>query len=137
VQLLHLAKVLLRRLLTESGRRAKAFRDGLGEAGRAKEARGLLLLKEWLSPEQLVQHEADGYFDVTGCDSGKRYRIHHGIAMNINEIDPAGVPRTGWCFVPSAHLVAGDVMLAQKIALETNERDALAVARSFPLNRLA
>jgi hypothetical protein len=28
-------------------------------------------------------------------------------------------------------LVAGDVMLAQKIALETDERSALAVARKF------
>jgi hypothetical protein len=37
-----------------------------------------------------------------------------------------------WCFVPEGNLVAGDVMLAQKIALETNERAALAVAyRSF------
>ena len=29
------------------------------------------------------------------------------------------------------HLVAGDVMLAQKIALETDERGALAVANKF------
>jgi hypothetical protein len=39
----------------------------------------------------------------------------------------------GWCFVPSGHLVAGDVMLAQKIALETNERAALVVANKFPV----
>jgi len=33
---------------------------------------------------------------------------------------------------PTSDLVAGDVMLAQKIALETNERGALSVAhRSF------
>ena len=38
----------------------------------------------------------------------------------------------GWCFVPNRHLVPGDVMLAQKIALETNERGALAVANKFP-----
>jgi hypothetical protein len=37
----------------------------------------------------------------------------------------------GWCFVPKDNLVAGDVMLAQKIALETDERGALAVARNF------
>jgi hypothetical protein len=29
------------------------------------------------------------------------------------------------------HLVAGDVMLAQKIALETDERGALAAANNF------
>jgi hypothetical protein len=37
----------------------------------------------------------------------------------------------GWCFVPEGSLVAGDVMLAQKIALETSEYAALAVARRF------
>jgi hypothetical protein len=44
-----------------------------------------------------------------------------------------GAPRNGWCFVPNAYLVAGDVMLAQKIALETDERGALAVAKNFAL----
>jgi hypothetical protein len=57
--------------------------------------------------------------------------IHHGTAMNIHEIDHAGRARTGLCFVPNAHLVAGDVMLAQKIALETDESGALRVARNF------
>jgi len=33
--------------------------------------------------------------------------------------------------VPKGYLVAGDVMLAQKIALETNERRALTVANKF------
>ena len=51
--------------------------------------------------------------------------------MNIYESDRAGRPQAGWCFVPSVDLVAGDVMLAQKIALETDELGALAVARNF------
>jgi hypothetical protein len=51
--------------------------------------------------------------------------------MNVYEIDFAGNPRNGWCFVPNAPLVAGDVMLAQKIALETDERGALVVAKNF------
>ncbi len=37
----------------------------------------------------------------------------------------AGLAR---CFAPVGYLVAGDIMLAQKIALETNESGALAVA---------
>jgi hypothetical protein len=41
------------------------------------------------------------------------------------------MPVTGWCFVPRGPLVAGDVMLAQKIALETDESGALAVAKNF------
>ena len=102
----------------------------------ARDARGLQLLKEWLSPEQRAQYDANGYFDVTGCNTGKRYRIHHGTAMNVHEIDFAGRVRVGWCFIPRACLVAGDVMLAQKIALETDELGALAVARNFSLNSL-
>jgi hypothetical protein len=70
-------------------------------------------------------------FYVIGCDSGKRYRIRHGTVTNIHEIDAAGRPIMGWCFVPYGELVAGDVMLAQKIALETNEHAALAVANRF------
>ena len=55
----------------------------------------------------------------------------HGTAMNIHEIDGAGRTRVSWCFVPKGYLVAGDIMLAQKIALETDERGALAVANRF------
>jgi hypothetical protein len=88
-------------------------------------------LTEWLSPEQLAQYHANGYFDVAGCVSGKRYRICYGTSMNVHEIDNDGSARVGWCFVPNICLVAGDVMLAQKIALETNELGALAVAKEF------
>jgi hypothetical protein len=96
-----------------------------------REARGQKLLREWLSPEQLAQYAANGYFDVTGCHSGKRYRIRMGTAMNVHEIDRFDRPQVGWCFVPKGSLVTGDVMLAQKIALETDERAALAVAKTF------
>ncbi len=147
-QLLRNAKERLRLFLSERGRRARVLRDRLRrQANRIdrssrfvpgfcygygeREARGLELLKEWLSPEQFAQYDAKSYFEVTGCHSGKRYRISHGISMNIHELDGAGRPRVGWCFAPKGYLVAGDVMLAQKIALETDERGALAVANKF------
>ena len=77
-----------------------------------------------------------GTFEVVGCNSGKRYRIYRGAAQNVFEIDDAGQPKVCLCFMPSGELVAGDVMLAQKIALETNENGALAVANRFlPLSR--
>lgn len=96
------------------------------------EARALTLLKEWLSPKQRDCFERFRYFDVIGSDTGTRYRIHHGIQTNIEELNGTGQQVCKWCFVPDGDLVAGDVMLAQKIALETNERDALSVAhRSF------
>jgi hypothetical protein len=58
-------------------------------------------------------------------------RIRYGIATNVEELDQEGRPVIGRCFLPIGYLVAGDVMLAQKIALETNERPALAVALPF------
>ena len=145
-QLLRNAKERLRLFLSERGRPARVLRDRLRrQPGRIdpsfrffpgygygeREARGLELLKEWLSPEQFAQYDAKSYFEVTGCHSGKRYRISHGTSMNIHELDGAGRPRVGWCFAPKGHLVAGDVMLAQKIALETDEHGALAVANRF------
>ncbi|UQR60278.1 hypothetical protein LRP30_25040 [Bradyrhizobium sp. C-145] len=96
------------------------------------EARGRHLLRAWLSPVQLAQFDEHRYFDVVGCDTAKRYRINYGTAANVHELDGAGTPRVGWCFAPSARLVPGDVMLAQKIALETNENAVLAVANEFP-----
>jgi len=96
------------------------------------DARGRRLLAEWLSPAQRAQFEQHRYFDVVGCYTGKTYRIHYGTAANVHEIDAAGNATMGWCFVPSGFLVPGDVMLAQKIALETDERGALALANRFP-----
>jgi hypothetical protein len=95
------------------------------------ELRGIKLLREWLSPVQLAQFDRYGYFDVVGCDSGKTYRICYRCGTNIYELDRDGRRKVGWCFVPVDTLVAGDVVLAQKIALETSERRALAVARNF------
>jgi hypothetical protein len=95
-------------------------------------ARGLTLLKEWLSPKQRACYERFRYFDVLGSDTGTRYRIHHGTQTNIEELTATGQRVCKWCFVPEGNLVAADVMLAQKIALETSERGALSVAhRSF------
>jgi hypothetical protein len=124
------------RLLAECSRKIQASRERyqafIGEDVRA--SRGITLLREWLSPEQQAQFDALKWFDVIGCDSGTRYRIRYGPATNVHEIDDAGRPIVGWCFVPSGRLVAGDVMLAQKIALETNERAALLVANAFPVD---
>jgi hypothetical protein len=130
VTLHHVASDQLRRLLAARIRLARAFRDWYQRPSTI-EQRGLKLLREWLSPEQLAQYDAHKYFEVIGCHTGKRYRIHHGNGTNVVELDDAAMPRTGWCFVPNDHLVAGDVMLAQKIALETDERGALAAANNF------
>src|SRR5580658_2674636 len=50
--------------------------------------------------------------------------------MNIQQLDQSGRCIMRWCFMPKGELVRGDVLLAQKIALETMEGKALAVANS-------
>ena len=48
--------------------------------------------------------------------------------MNIAELAANGRVTRRWCFAPEGALATGDVMLAQKIALETFELNALAIA---------
>jgi hypothetical protein len=107
-------------------------RGGFGEIG-SKEAqeRGLRLLEENLTSAQREQLAKYRYFDVIGGRTGRRYRIRYGRQMNIDQIDRNGGRICGWCFVPQGRLVAGDVMLAQKVALELFEPEALKVARRF------
>ena len=98
-----------------------------------REDRGITLLREWLSVDQRTQFDSSKSFVVVGGNSGKRYRISYGTGNNVYELDDADRPVMGWCFVPSAHLVVGDVMLAQKIALEMEENVALKIANRFPI----
>lgn len=121
------------RWLAEMARNIQRWRERQKILRATNDARGLSLLREWLSPAQRAQFDASKC-DVVGCHTGRRYRIRHGTATNIYEIDDTGRAVVGWCFVPSGDLVAGDVMLAQKVALETNEGAALEVARRFSVH---
>ena len=96
------------------------------------ESRGARLLRENLSPEQLAAYRRGGSFDVIGGDTGKRYRIHRASMMNIAEFDAEGHRVWTWCFFPKGDLVRGDNMLAQKLALELFETEALAKANRHP-----
>src|SRR6516164_10037760 len=51
------------------------------------EVRGLRLLGAWLSPSQFEQFNAKAHFDVVGCATGRRYRIHYGTQANVHELD--------------------------------------------------
>jgi len=94
------------------------------------EEKGAALLRSWLSPPQAELWDYHRHFYVVGSDTGTYYRIRHGRAMNIDELDTGGRVVTRWCFGPRGHLAVGDVLLAQKIALETMELEALAKANS-------
>lgn len=108
------------------------LRGSPSDAGSKKaQERGVQLLRQNLAPAQREQYEKYGYFDVIGGKTGRRYRIRHGRSMNIEQLDKNGRRVCGWCFFPQGGLVAGDVMLAQKMALELFEPDALRIANRF------
>ena len=104
---------------------------GFGAASPEEEARGLRLLQENLSPAQREQHGRFGYFDVVGGNTGKRYRIKYGFQLNVALLYNRGRTRAVLCFAPEGNLPAGDVMLAQKLALELFETDTLKIANKF------
>jgi len=119
-----LLAVVLAALLAEP-----RFRGG-SQARRQAEEKGFALLRAWLTPEQARQWDARNEFEVIGCDTGARYRIRRGTAMNVHQLDCTGRDVARWCFMPEGGVVTGDVLLAQKIALETMEKEVLALANT-------
>jgi hypothetical protein len=96
-----------------------------------RDQRAINLLKRNLSPTQRDQYERDQSFDVIGGRSGRRYRIHHGYIMNVAQLDASGQPVRKLCFLPAHPLPIADIMLAQKLALELFEVEALAIAHQM------
>ena len=97
--------------------------------------RGLELLKANLTASQLDDFLTYRRFDVVGGVSGRTYRIRFAGAMNVEEIDERGRCLGRLCFFPGGPLVDGDVVLAQKVALETFEAEALTIANKYPPSR--
>jgi hypothetical protein len=98
---------------------------------REAHVRGIQLLEENLSSAQRHQYKKCGYFDVIGGETGSRYRIRYGSEMNVQLLDGKGRPSCWLCFMPKGKLVVGDIMLAQKLALELFESQTLKVANTF------
>jgi hypothetical protein len=96
------------------------------------EQRSMRLLRAHLNPLQRRQFDEDGWFDVVGGQSGRRYRIYQAYVTNVQEVGTDGACVQVLCFSPRGHLPLGDVLLAQKVALEVFEGDALAVACRWP-----
>jgi hypothetical protein len=92
------------------------------------ESRSHQLLVGNLSDTQRAQFLARGSFEVTGGDTGKRYRIKRERQMNVEELDRNGRRASLLCFTPKGALPLGDMLLAQKIALELFEMETLSVA---------
>lgn len=104
------------------------------------EERSLELLLDWLTPAQRTQYAMNKSFDVISS-TGKRFRITDAVNYGVIELDADGVPVRKYCFLPDMSEnqfdyvlpAIGDQMLAQKIALETDEQAALGIANNHPL----
>lgn len=95
------------------------------------EKRALELLVSNLSKTQRNEWEQNKWFHVVGSSSKRTYRIHDARQLNILELTKKGEPKCTWCFLPSGGVAKGDVLLAQKVSLETDEKEALKVANRF------
>ena len=126
-----LALVLLVGLLCWVARLSSILASNDERQQQEAEAKGLALLLENLDPRQREQYDRFGYFDVVGSETGRRYRICHGVSRNVSELFDDNRLGAGRCFMPRGNLAAGDCMLAQKIMLENCEEEALRVALRF------
>jgi hypothetical protein len=90
--------------------------------------RSLTLLYFNQTPAQRAQCIERRCFEVIGGDTGTRYRLGPDLGPTVQELDGSGRVVASLGFYPSGFLPPGDVMLAQKIALELFERDVLAIA---------
>jgi hypothetical protein len=106
-----------------------------GEVGSDEaQVKGLALLQKHLTAEQQDQYRREKSFNVQGS-AGGHYRIHYGRTINVDVLDEKWNPTSARiCFLPRGGLCTGDVMLAQKIALENDEPGALQVANKFGPN---
>jgi hypothetical protein len=86
------------------------------------------LLKNNLTPEQAHQLCRTCAFDVIGGATGRRYRIRHGFTFNVDLLSERGQRVASFCFRPRGYLPMGDIMLAQKNALELFELETLKIA---------
>ena len=100
--------------------------------GQSPKARSLSLLREHLTPTQRNEFDRLGQFHVIGCDTGRSYRLRFGVQINVDELNEAGCGVRTLCFFPMGALPVGDVMLAQKLALELFECEALRCANALP-----
>jgi hypothetical protein len=99
----------------------------------AARARSLQLLADNLSSTQYQQFARRSCFEVTGGVTGKRYRIGTAQMYNFALLDERGDCEYLLCFAPTGAFPLGDVLLAQKLALELYETDVLRVANKCPL----
>lgn len=134
-----------------------AMESGARDAARKK---GMQLLWRHLTPEQRNSMLTRGFFEVKGGTSGDVYSVYFGTHGNVIRRKKVRAPTStfgrGWsygrfdfgeqplgpsyedrglCVTLRGGLVAGDVMLSQKLGFELEEMDILNVCNPYPLIR--
>jgi hypothetical protein len=74
------------------------------------------LLRRHLTPDQVASLDRYGHFVVIG-QSGKRYRVRHGYARNIDLLNEQGKPVKTYCAHPAEDLPVGDHRDATAVSL--------------------
>jgi hypothetical protein len=95
------------------------------QAGREERAMGLL--KSWLADGEWESLERHGYFEVVGS-AGGRFRLYAKDCFGVRKLRPGKLLGDAYCVVPEGAPALGDILLAQKIALETDEERTLLIA---------
>lgn len=100
-----------------------------GERALARE-RAQTLLRDNLSAAQREELAAKGHFTITILEGEARrtYRIKKGRSRNVQQVDDRGRVLKTLCAHPMIACPDEDTMLAQKLWLETREREFLQVA---------
>lgn len=91
------------------------------------------LLVATLSPQQAAEFKSTQAFTVHSKTGDRIYRVTYGTAGNVYELSKEGRKVAKYCIHPSEDVPVPDVMLAQKLMLETDEKQFLKVANKTPL----
>ena len=97
----------------------------------AAQAKARALLERALTPQQRRDMFAERCFYVKGRSF--TYRIREGHSGNVDQLDSAGLVISRFCARPLGRLPVYDVMLAQKLWIETDESMFLKKAAPYPL----
>lgn len=97
-------------------------------------ARSIALLRRWLTAEQREDFDKTGTFIAVGDFTKAKYRIGQKSFFNIIDLSD----NSEICFEPDCSYSApiGDKMLAQKLAIEGNEKLVLEIANRMANGRL-
>lgn len=106
--------------------------DKLREAERAAELRAEEVLLMCLNPVQEMEYRQHGCFHLQVNE--RRYRINKGRTGNV-ELIHEGLPVYRYCAHPDLWTPDQDVMLAQMLMLQTDEKRFLATANRTVLTR--